>query len=138
MRIYLAGPWTCREEVRQAACRFEAAGHTITEAWWSHRDVALQDPQRDIKLRQQAHHDVSGILTAQRFIFLNWASSEGKCVELGMALTLKTPILAVGMRSLHNIFHYLPQITWVLTVEKAIEHLTHQTATPVLNRPAGS
>ena len=107
------------------ASRLTKAGHKITEPWWDHRDVnGLDDDEAD-ELVDQAWRDLEGVDNADRFILLNLGKSEGKAVELGWALCRRIMVIAVGKRGEHsnNVFHYLPQIKWVSTIEELIEWL---------------
>ena len=125
MKLYIAGPWKYRDEVRAAATLFKAASHTITEEWWDHLDITHNSSILPIdreEMARQARADWAGVWGADQLIFLNLAYSEGKCVELGMALADKIPICAVGEPGM-NAFHYLPEVVWVHTVEEAIERL---------------
>ena len=119
MRLYIAGPWSHRHQVKDIAARFEQAGHTITEKWWDHPEVSPDDTK---ELAKQADLDIIGVFDCDHFIFLNLAYSEGKCVELGMALMEDKPILAVGKPNT-TVFHHLPELKWVDTVQEAIERL---------------
>ena len=123
MRVYIAAPWAHRDKAKAASVLFEKAGHKITERWWDHKDVGQTEMEAAAdEMERQAKADVKGVYTADHFIFLNLAYSEGKCVELGMALSEGIPIVAVGKRGM-NVFHYHPRLLWVNTVEEAIEQL---------------
>src|SRR3954464_15266950 len=89
-KVYLAAPWTHRPDALAAAQQIEAAGHAITEHWWRHADVPLD--QRD-EIRAQAQADVDGVLAADVLVLLNLAKSEGKAVEQGIALQRGIPII---------------------------------------------
>ena len=123
MKVYIAAPWAHREEAARVGMLFEQAGHTITEKWWSHKDVGQDAMEVHAEeMACQAKSDVAGVFSADRFVFLNLAYSEGKCVELGMALSEGIPIIAVGKRGM-NVFHYHPRLMWVATAEEAIGQL---------------
>lgn len=123
MRIYLAAPWVCKAEALAAATTLEVAGHTITKKWWEHREVNgylrddISTEQRE-ELMIQAMEDIAGVWNAQAFILLNGKVSEGKSVETGLALAYSTPIVLIGAPS--NLFHYLPHVFRVDTIEDAI------------------
>lgn len=124
MRVYIAAPWKHKDDAREASLTFEAAGHTITEKWWNHEDVGPM-PYSDAskkELSRQALKDICGVADAHRFIFMNLAYSEGKCVELGWAISAGIPIVAVGEPGM-NAFHYLDVIKWVPTLEDAVNAL---------------
>lgn len=125
MRVYIAAPWVCRDQAREAGEKFKAAGVEITEEWWNHENVEQKFDGSDeshIKneLKSQALKDVMGVFAADRFILLNIQKSEGKAVEQGMALAWSIPIIAVGNFG-SNVFHYLDnQYKFVGSVEEAI------------------
>ena len=121
MKVYIAAPWKYREQAKIAALKFTLAGHKILEPWWEHRDVNGQ-PGFEAELCAQAVRDMYGVRDADWFVLLNLAYSEGKSVELGMALAWRVPVIAVGEPSL-NIFHYLPQVKWVGSVEGALKEV---------------
>ncbi len=123
MRLYIAAPWAHRDKAQAVALEFENNGHDITEKWWLHKDVGQGDMGKEPEeMASQAKADEIGVLNADHFIFLNLAYSEGKCVELGMALSEGTPILAIGEPAM-NVFHYHPRVKWVETVEEALERI---------------
>jgi len=130
VRIYLAGPWVRRPEVREVAKRLEAAGHILTSRWlYEHEGnpndaSGLTSPEAYIRL--QAEEDVNDVLDADVFIVLNLEKSEGKAFEMGIAYMTGRPIISVGKR--FNIFCSLG--TQVDTVDEAIAHLASFTKQP--------
>lgn len=117
--MYLAAPWVCKPEATAAAALLEAAGHTITKAWWEHREISIHDKSYEDELRGQAHEDLMGVIEARAIVVLNLKISEGKAVETGIALAMNKPMIFVGPRS--NIFQTMG--TEVDTIEAAIEVL---------------
>ena len=99
MRLYIAAPWKYRDQARVAGEQATQRGHVITEKWWDHEDITENStllPQDRKEMAKQAQADWDGVSSADAFIFLNLAYSEGKCVELGLALVNMLPIFAVG------------------------------------------
>ena len=125
MKLYIAGPWKHREEVGRVADQFIAAGHQITERWWEHEEVDLSKPGGVKEMGRQAKLDERGVMAADQFVFLNLAYSEGKCVELGIAISEGIPITAVGHPAI-NVFHYHPSVKWVETAEEVVVKLSRQ------------
>lgn len=125
MRIYLAAPWVFKDEAARAGALLESAGHIITKKWWEHREVPGYIHPPDVsndELMFQAAEDLAGVFNAQVMVLLNFAVSEGKAVETGLALAYGTPIIVVGVRS--NLFHYLPGVTFAKSIEEVIaDHL---------------
>lgn len=107
MKVYLAAPWVERDLARIEAQKFIDSGYEITEAWWDHEQTT--DPT---ELEKQALRDVMGVVAADIFVLLNSGKSEGKAVEMGMAMVLDKPVLIIGEPS--NIFHYLTDFVEVV------------------------
>lgn len=118
MRVYIAAPWNYRELAKAASSLVEAAGHTITWPWWDH-ECGDED---HAQLAELAWKDFRGVVGADVLLLLNYAKSEGKAVEQGIALLSGIPIIGVGPHPT-CIFHHVNVYTWVNTVEEAIERL---------------
>ena len=117
MKVYIAGPWAERDAVRVFAGKVVEAGHDITEAWWYHPESTDHT-----ELVRQGFRDWDAVQEADAMIVINSKKSEGKAVEMGLALAYGlAPIIVVGPRT--NIFHHLPNIFMVATGEEAIERL---------------
>lgn len=114
MKIYLAAPWAERDLAREVAAKFEAAGHVITKQWWDHCD--------NDDFAEQATEDIWGVLNADVLVLLNTQKrgeeTSGKAFETGVAWMAELPIILVGEPS--NVFHYLPAVKIVKTVEEAL------------------
>jgi hypothetical protein len=129
LKVYIAAPWVYREAARAASLLFEAAGHTITERWWEHEEMPggkagtyafVNDiPSSSPEARSQSEKDLDGVYNADRFVLLNLGPSEGKMFECAIAWQSGIPVIGVGGRT--HIFHFLPRMTWVPTVEGALE-----------------
>lgn len=115
MRVYVAAPWTHKEDAREAAALIEREGHEITEPWWDHPDT--NDP---VELEDQAARDIHGVEHSDALVLLNLAKSEGKAVETGIALARHIPILLVGDKS--NVFHSLTDDFYQFTTVQAAVH----------------
>lgn len=122
MKIYLAAPWVQRDAARETSIAFEVAGHEITEKWWDHVEVDLDDPENHPELERQALKDVLGVASADLIVVLQLEKSEGKAVETGLGLALGKPVLVVGPRG--NLFHFLTDFVEVVSdVETAITRI---------------
>lgn len=125
MKIYLAAPWVDRELMPELAAKLEAAGHTLTWKWWETEDTS--EGERTVEaLAYQALKDFRGVVECQTLVLWNSKKSEGKAVEQGVALAKNKEIIAIGKRgdgTSSNVFHYLPNYTWVGSIEEAIECL---------------
>lgn len=106
MKIYLAGPWVRREDVRRVAARLQAEGYELTSRWlYEHEGdpndaSGLGSPEAYIRL--QATEDLIDVMKADVFVMLNLEKSEGKAVELGFAIANQKRVFCVGKR--FNIF----------------------------------
>ena len=118
MHIYIAAPFSHRDEAANAATLLCDAGFTITSRWHDeYTDTA--DPRT---YQEQAVADLHDVGCAQVFLLLNLAYSEGKCVELGYALHAGLAIIVIGERS--NIFYYHPRVRLVPSLDAAINVLS--------------
>lgn len=121
--IYLAAPWRRREEAREARQALLSAGLHCNSRWL---DVAT-----DASQTEEAENDFEDVYESDGFLLLNLEPSEGKNVELGIALGIADtlwnstedpyPIILVGPRT--NVFHHHPAMTVVSTLEEALDHL---------------
>ncbi len=124
MRVYLAGPWAERTSMPRAAAQLELAGHSVTHRWWEFEDDPVDgypSNKDSDALTNHAINDFIGVVTADVVVLVNSAMSEGKAVETGIAIAGNKPIVLVGVRS--NLFHYLPNVHIVDSVDAAVELL---------------
>jgi nucleoside 2-deoxyribosyltransferase len=125
MYVYLAAPWIHKDQMKGIARKFVMAGHLVTHSWWLTEGEGYAGRTKE-QLAGFALEDLNGVKEADKVVVISSAKSEGKAVEQGIALALGKPIIAVGkLGEFPNIFHYLPEYTWVETVEDAIEELSH-------------
>lgn len=124
MQLYLAAPWIDRELMPAIATKFETAGHTITHKWWESEGAPF-DERRFQVLQLHAIKDYQGVIDADKLVLLNTAMSEGKSVEIGIALASGLDVIGIGKAGEfgNNVFHFLPEFTWVDSVEDAIVEL---------------
>jgi nucleoside 2-deoxyribosyltransferase len=115
--IYLAGPWARREEVRAARDKFTAAGVNV-KARWIDLSPTPEDEKNPVVLTGEAINDLEDLDNADAVVVLNLEKSEGKAVETGYALAAGVPVIIIGERT--NVFHYLPEVSIVETIEEAI------------------
>jgi len=121
IRVYLAAPWADRELMFERAAKFDMTGALeITHRWWFDTvEGGYSAPVEELAVFAQ--RDFEGAATADVVVVFQTGLSEGKAVEQGIALALGIPIISVGkLREVRNIFHYLPEYTWVDNIEDAI------------------
>jgi hypothetical protein len=121
-RVYVAAPWVRREEAREAAQQIANAGFEITSRWLT-AHAETDDPAL---LAQEAQHDIDDVRLANAIVLLNLEKSEGKAVETGIALALRRFVVMIGEPS--NVFHHLPQIKRVSSLDAAIRLLREDDA----------
>ena len=114
IKVYIAGPWARKDEAEKAAVVFERAGYIVARPWWF-----FEEDGTDAMKEELAIADVVGVINADCVVVLNLEKSEGKAVETGITIALGKPLIVVGERS--NIFHWLPGVILVDSVEKALE-----------------
>lgn len=116
-KLYVAGPWARRDEVRAARDQFAAAGFTCTGRWIdSHHQGNLLDDE-DV-MAQEAMNDIEDVLNADILVIVNLEKSEGKAAETGIALMAQKGIILIGEKT--NVFHFL-NFPKVQTIEEAIK-----------------
>lgn len=103
-KVYLAGPWDDRAMMPSIAKLFEDAGFEITHKWWEHEKPAGDNKVPDPNFaRICAVQDYNGVCNADVLVLLNSSYSEGKAVELGLAMAWSKPIVVIG-REKRNVF----------------------------------
>lgn len=125
MKVYVAAPWVKRPEARVVADRLVAHGHTVVSRWL-HLHGDTDDPR---VLAIEAQNDVDDVRRADVLVLCNLEKSEGKSVETGIALASGLSVIVIGQRS--NIFHYLPAVRVVESVDEALQAL--QQAERIIN-----
>jgi nucleoside 2-deoxyribosyltransferase len=126
MKLYIAARYPRKEEMRKAAAKLTIAGHKITASWLDEAhalDVQL-DEISPKDLQRMAETDIRDILRADALVFFAEAPTAtyprgGRHVEFGVALALDKPIYVIGEVE-ENIFHYLPQVVLIPSVEKLL------------------
>jgi nucleoside 2-deoxyribosyltransferase len=111
MRIYLAGRYSRRNELRDYADTLRRHGHTVTSRWLDEDkplDGALTD-QTDEWLAQTAAYDLYYIDSADVLLFFSedplvGIPRGGRHVEFGYALGRGKWINVIG--PMENVFHY--------------------------------
>lgn len=117
MRIYVAAPWVHRATAKEVAIVLRGEGHFVQSVW--HDDH--QDTTDPTVLAHEAQVDFMGVISSDYVLVLNIEKSEGKAVEQGIAIGFNIPIMVVGAQS--NIFHHLPVVTMVPSLDEALPAL---------------
>lgn len=110
MKIYLAGAWNAKPEVRDIRLRLERMGHTVTSRWidWA---GPLSGEAREQELRRSASVDLEDIRNSDMVLIFTCKPSThgGFHTELGYALALGKRVEIIGPRP-SNFFH-LPEVS---------------------------
>lgn len=129
MNVYIAGSSTDLETPRELAILLERKGYRITRKWWLAIDEArARDWQGDENVEPEyalrcAREDLEAVAECQVLVFLEGrAKSFGAPLEIGAALALETPILAIGTPK-GRIWERLPLWNQVESVREAMEWL---------------
>lgn len=127
MRIYVAGRWTRKDEVRRVQAALRDAGHRITHDWTQAEEPPehwSEDKKREY-LARQAAGDLDGVLGADVVVLLHDDTGRGLFVELGAALIDGQRIIVVGAPRHPGacVFYFLPEIEHVETPAEAVSLL---------------
>lgn len=109
MKIYCAGPWIHKSDLKVIADELRHRNFTVTSRW---HDTTLNSNIYEAEPRvmsEEAQKDYDDIFAADTLVYLNSAKSEGKATELGIALARGYDIFVIGGRQ-NNVFQHLPQI----------------------------
>lgn len=124
IRIYIAAPWAHKDKASELKKQFEAAGLEVTSRWM---DLHLPKPNvaddggiayDEEVLRREAMEDIKDVLECDIYCVFNLEKSEGKAVELGLAIASFKGVVVVGKPL--NVFQYLNGMVRVMTAEEAI------------------
>lgn len=128
MRLYLAGPWPRREEIRGYAKELRALGIEVTSRWLNDGIAEEGDLESPPYLqRQYALIDLLDIEAANALVAFTEANGSechtgGRHIEAGYAIAKRKIVIVVG--PLENVFYHLPQIRHFNTFDELKEHLS--------------
>lgn len=131
MTVYIAAPFVHREIAK--AAREYLAGHGIgCTSRWLDSHAPGDDMSNSVLMMNEALEDLYDINKADALVLLNYpelarAGGGGKHVEFGYAVAMKIPVYVIGKRT--TVFHFLPNITVVPSLDDAIPHLQAQAIT---------
>lgn len=122
MRFYVAGRLTNDERVSRMIRALEAEGHECAYDWTAHGSLQ-HDPSR---WPEVAEKELQGVIDSD-FVIV-FPGARGTHVELGAALTLRTPVALIGTEAEFRvgyeydcIFHYHPLVQRVPRPELVVE-----------------
>lgn len=122
-RIYCAGPWSHKAELKVVADRLRGEGFTVVSRWHdtTHSSNIYEAPTSI--MADEAKKDLTDIGNADTLVYMNLDKSEGKATELGMAIIRCMGIHVVGGKQ-NNVFLHLPQVNHYDTLDQVIEVLS--------------
>lgn len=112
MKIYCAGPWVHKADLKVVADELRTDGFEVVSRWHdTSLNSGIYEAEKHV-MEEEAQKDYDDINKADTLVYLNLAKSEGKATELGIALAKGFNIYVVGGK-LNNVFLHLPQIKHV-------------------------
>ena len=89
MKIFVAGTWEYKKKIKKWMELLERNGHTITCDWTMHIESS------EMGKLEYAVEDIEGIKKCDIFVLDAEGKSNGKMIEVGIALILKKPIYVI-------------------------------------------
>lgn len=119
MKIYLAATYARHPEMNRIAGRLRGLHYEVTSRW-------ITGEHNDIPAPLCARDDMEDLLQADTVLFFTPESGQGKGkggrhTEFGVALGVGKRIIIIGERE--NVFHWLPGVEVVPSLERAIDAL---------------
>lgn len=128
MKIYLAGSFDRRSELKKIALGIVADGHSITARWLDSTNAhtgSSDDGVGGKDAQDFAVRNLIDIFGSDLVISLTHDANDpprgGRHVEFGYALALRKKLIVCGPRE--NLFHHLPQVIVVGDVEGLVDVL---------------
>lgn len=118
MKIYVAGKWQEKEQVRQLQQGLRDRGHTITYDW-------TQQEEEGAVLHCCALNDASGVIEADSLVarLVNPLPYRGALAEIGMAIGLGKRVYIIGHGCPHFIFECHPLVTKFSNTKKFFDYM---------------
>lgn len=122
MKVYLAAPYSYKEQMRVYRDELQKEGFEVTSRWLEEPEsptVTLTDVDFVTK-KKYAVQDAQDVARADLLIFFTDPTKTivraGRHVEFGMAIAYNMPVFVVG--DYENIFHYLETVSHYETWEQ--------------------
>lgn len=114
MRVYLAAPYSYKEQLRVYRSELKSIGITVTSRWLDEPEspkVVLSEVDNELK-KKYARQDYIDVAAADAVVFFTDPTHTivrgGRHVEFGLALAWELPVFVVGEKE--NIFHYFRNV----------------------------
>ena len=149
MKIYLAAPYSQKDEIKAYAEELRAGGVIVTSSWLEepHKPTTQMNDLTHEQHQQYAIADVKDVVAAQILVFFTDKTKSiiraGRHVEFGMFIGMRAvtkkglPIFVVG-DEYENIFHHLPQVNhfkkWEEVRDLLIAMTEAEQPTPICNK----
>jgi nucleoside 2-deoxyribosyltransferase len=138
MRIYLAGAWARKQEIKAVADDLNSLGYGIyvDSRWLDEKQIEYggEEGTPDEIRRERAEIDISDVEDADMVVrFTDDLSAPtvpsslatgARMVEMGVAIALGIPVVVVGGHQ--PIFDYLPEVTHVKDVDELKQYLLEE------------
>jgi hypothetical protein len=112
VKIYVAGSWEERAEIKIIMEKLEAEGHDVLVDWTRHGGSSK---------KKYAMEDLEGVLASELFVLVNPAvMSRGKFIETGIALANGKNIYVIGKGEI-GIFEHLGRCKHFDFIEELLE-----------------
>lgn len=122
MRVYLAGAWSRREEIRVLRDELNALGIAVTSRWLDEHPAPTNGKEKF--LRETALYDLADIRDSDVLVRVSddlsapyvasHLATGARMVEMGYALGRGIPVVVVG--GVQNVFDRLPNVVHVKDV----------------------
>ena len=115
MKIYLAAPYSRKDEINKYAAELRAGRIEVTSSWLDepHKPTTQMHELTHEEHQQYAVQDVKDVQAANILVFFTDPTKAiiraGRHVEFGIAVQRGIPIYVVGEER-ENIFHHLPKV----------------------------
>ena len=109
MKVYVAGKFEDRFEIRTVMNRLRAVGHEVTHDWTYEDPGDLQGDALASFLTHCAEADMNGVLEADILVLINHKLAFGAAAEMGMAIAWGKVVYVVGPEIRDNIFFHLKE-----------------------------
>ena len=116
MKVYLAAPYSAKDQIKKYDAELRAAGVNVVSSWLDeiHPPTTQMHDLSHEEHQQYAIQDVKDVQAADILVFFTDPTKTiiraGRHVEFGIAVQRRIPIYVVG-EDFENIFHHLPRVT---------------------------
>lgn len=124
MKIYLAAKYSRHPEMRVVRREVEALGHSVTSRWINGNHESLDVVGRTGHNQRFAIEDWTDLKESNLVLWfaepekIEGRNRGGRHVEFGLALAWGIRIIVIGRHE--NVFHYLPELTHLATLNEAL------------------